>query len=95
MIYNCKLYLIRILISDVFCVFPQAFRQTGLLWWCFPLPHGWLCPANGRHSYCEAATRMNLFLPKTQMKGCFLPWHPLPENGKAHVLTSSEEIVVE
>ncbi len=60
------IYLIWNIISDIFCVFPQVFRRNGLPWRYFPPPHLWICPANGRHFYCEADRRMNLFLPICQ-----------------------------
>ena len=54
-----------------------------------PLPK----PPPHLYEAMEAATRMNLFFPSTQMKGCFPPWHPLPANGKAYALTSLEDVV--
>ena len=54
-----------------------------------PLPK----PPPHLYEATEAATRMNLFFPSTQMKGCFPPWHPLPAKGKAYALTSLEDVV--
>ena len=52
-----------------------------------PLPE----PPPEKIQATETTTRMNLFLPKTQMKGRFPPRLPLTATGRAYVLTSSED----